>query len=80
VAGNLRTLATKSIPEKYEQNNRSKFPTESQSSFSARNFKPDVIFLDVMMPKIDGGEVAAQIQADRELHDTPDNLSHGAGH
>src|SRR5437016_2062906 len=38
---------------------------------SARNFKPDVIFLDVMMPKTDGGEVAAQIQADPELHDTP---------
>src|SRR3954467_3049391 len=38
---------------------------------TARNFKPDVILLDIVMPKIDGGELATQIQADRELHDTP---------
>ena len=38
---------------------------------SARNFKPDVIFLDVMMPETDGGEVAAQIQADPELRNSP---------
>lgn len=38
---------------------------------TARKFKPDVILLDIAMPEIDGGEVAAQIQADRELHKTP---------
>ena len=38
---------------------------------SARNFKPDVILLDIMMPKTDGGEVAAQIEADPELQRTP---------
>jgi CheY-like chemotaxis protein len=38
---------------------------------TAHDFKPDVILLDIVMPKIDGGEVATQIQADRELHDTP---------
>ena len=38
---------------------------------AAYNFKPDVILLDIVMPKIDGGELATQIQADRELHDTP---------
>jgi CheY-like chemotaxis protein len=27
--------------------------------------------LDIVMPKIDGGELATQIEADRELHDTP---------
>jgi two-component system, OmpR family, alkaline phosphatase synthesis response regulator PhoP len=37
----------------------------------ARSFRPDLILLDIMMPKEDGGDVAAQIQADRELHDTP---------
>ena len=36
-----------------------------------RSFKPDLILLDVIMPGIDGGEVAEQIQADRALHDTP---------
>jgi CheY-like chemotaxis protein len=38
---------------------------------SARNFRPDLIFLDVVMPETDGGEVAAQIEADPELYDTP---------
>lgn len=37
----------------------------------ARDFKPDLILLDCMMPALDGGEVAAQIQADPALKDTP---------
>ena len=38
---------------------------------SARNFRPDLIVLDVVMQETDGGEVAAQIEADPELHNTP---------
>jgi two-component system, OmpR family, response regulator len=38
---------------------------------TAHNFKPDVILLDIVMPKMDGGELATQIEGDRELHDTP---------
>jgi CheY-like chemotaxis protein len=38
---------------------------------SARTFRPDVILLDIMMPKTDGAELAAQIEADPELHGTP---------
>src|SRR5438067_3202528 len=38
---------------------------------SAQNFRPDVILLDILMPKTDGGEVAAQIEADPELQRTP---------
>jgi CheY-like chemotaxis protein len=38
---------------------------------SARNFKPDAILLDIMMPKTDGGDVAAQIEGDPELRNTP---------
>ena len=38
---------------------------------TAHDFKPDVILLDIVMPKIDGGELATQIEADRELQDTP---------
>src|SRR5205814_5223916 len=38
---------------------------------SAQNFRPDLILLDVVMPDRDGGEVAARIEADPELHNTP---------
>src|SRR5712691_4590157 len=38
---------------------------------SARNFRPNVILLDIVMPETDGGEVAAQIEADPELRSTP---------
>ena len=38
---------------------------------AAREFKPDLILLDVIMPAMDGGDVAAQIRNDRHLNDTP---------
>ena len=38
---------------------------------SARKFRPDLILLDVVMPETDGGEVAAKIEADPELRNTP---------
>ncbi|MFB3061388.1 MAG: two-component system response regulator, partial [Candidatus Binatia bacterium] len=34
---------------------------------AAREFEPDLIFLDIMMPDIDGDEVAAQLKADPRL-------------
>jgi CheY-like chemotaxis protein len=37
----------------------------------ARTFKPDLILLDVMMPNLDGGDVAAQLRADPELKEVP---------
>src|SRR6476620_8156170 len=37
---------------------------------SARNFRPDLILLDVVMPGTDGGEVAARVEADPELQAT----------
>jgi CheY-like chemotaxis protein len=38
---------------------------------AARQFKPDLILLDVMMPDMDGGDVAAQLQSDRLLKKIP---------
>jgi two-component system, OmpR family, response regulator len=38
---------------------------------TAQNFRPDLILLDIMMPGRDGGDVAAQIEADPELQRTP---------
>jgi DNA-binding response OmpR family regulator len=44
--------------------------TENQGSVAvqaAREFKPDLIFLDVMMPDMSGDEVSAQLREDEEL-------------
>jgi len=38
---------------------------------AARTFQPDLILLDVMMPDMDGGDVAARLRADPVLRDTP---------
>lgn len=38
---------------------------------AAREFEPDMIFLDVVMPKIDGGDVAQQIRSDPSLAHVP---------
>jgi CheY-like chemotaxis protein len=38
---------------------------------SAQNFHPDLILLDIMMPKADGGDIAAEIEGDVRLQTTP---------
>ncbi|MDQ3621818.1 MAG: response regulator [Verrucomicrobiota bacterium] len=38
---------------------------------AAREFEPDIIFLDIVMPKIDGGDVAQQIRSDPALAHVP---------
>jgi CheY-like chemotaxis protein len=38
---------------------------------TARDFRPDLILLDIVMPEMDGGEVAAQIERDPVLRTTP---------
>src|SRR5450432_3240184 len=43
----------------------------SQAQYVAHEFKPDLILLDCMMPGIDGGELAGQLQLDPLLKDTP---------
>lgn len=37
----------------------------------AKDFKPDLVFLDVMMPNKDGGELAADFREEPLLADTP---------
>jgi CheY-like chemotaxis protein len=68
--------ATNTRPMKVnlERTGRYEVQTEnnpSQALQTARQFKPDLIFLDVMMPVMDGGEVAAQIEADPDLIEVP---------
>ncbi len=46
--------------------------TDSRRALAtARSFQPDLILLDVMMPHLDGGDVAAQIRSDPHLKSVP---------
>ncbi len=38
---------------------------------AAKEFNPDVILLDIMMPDIDGGEIARQLKAEEKLKNIP---------
>lgn len=38
---------------------------------AARHFQPDLILLDIIMPELDGRELARQMQADPALQDVP---------
>ena len=38
---------------------------------AAKQFKPDLVLLDIIMPRMPGGDVAAQIDADPALKGTP---------
>jgi CheY-like chemotaxis protein len=38
---------------------------------SARDFRPDLILLDIMMPERDGGDIAAEIEADPRMQRMP---------
>ena len=38
---------------------------------AARQFQPDFIFLDVIMPDVDGGEAASEIRGDEALKAVP---------
>ena len=39
--------------------------------FTAKNFRPDLILLDVVMPDIDGSVVAGQLKSDKETENIP---------
>ena len=43
----------------------------SRALATARAFRPDLILLDVMMPNLDGGDIAAQLRADSTLQNIP---------
>lgn len=45
---------------------------EGKKALSAiRKFKPDLVLLDIMMPDMDGGEVAYRLESDEELKNIP---------
>src|SRR6185436_15295876 len=65
---------TRMLKRNLESTGRYETRTENSSTAAlatAREFLPDLIVMDVMMPDIDGGEVATRIRADSKLHNTP---------
>jgi DNA-binding response OmpR family regulator len=45
--------------------------TATSALASAEHFKPDLVLLDVLMPGLDGGELAQRFQASRTLRHVP---------
>ena len=43
----------------------------SKALEAARGFRPNLVLLDIVMPKMDGGTIASQMQADPMLKKTP---------
>jgi CheY-like chemotaxis protein len=43
----------------------------ARAHLSARNFRPDLILLDIVMRETDGAEIAAQLRSDPQLRNTP---------
>ena len=65
---------TRMIQRNLERTGRFQVETENRGSdaiAAAKRFRPDLIFLDVMMPDMPGDEVAAAIDQDPELQGTP---------
>lgn len=68
------TGLTRLLKLNLEQTGTYEVRTENQGSHAlaaAREFRPDLILCDVIMPDMEGSDVAAQIQADPSLADTP---------
>ena len=43
----------------------------SKAVAAVRKFRPDIIFLDVMMPEMSGDAIAQELREDKELADIP---------
>ena len=57
-----------------EQTGRFEVRTENwgEDAFpAAKEFRPDIVLLDIIMPRTPGGNVVAQFEADPELKDIP---------
>ena len=64
----LEALNTKLTADGYEV---SVEPTARGGLMSAKKFKPDIIFLDILLPDMDGSEVAQLLQNDPEVKSIP---------
>ena len=65
---------TRMLKRNLEATNRYDVRTENSSKAAvaaAREFQPDLILMDVMMPGMDGGDVAAVLKQDKTLSHIP---------
>lgn len=65
---------TKLLKMNLEKTGKFEVRIENQSTKAlevAREFQPDVVLLDIVMPDMDGGDVAAQFQDDPMLRRVP---------
>ena len=65
---------TRMLKRNLESTGKFEVRTENSGSVAvaaARDFHPDFILLDVMMPGVDGGEVAARLKEDKALENIP---------
>ena len=65
---------TRMLKRNLEATDRYDVRTENSSAkalTAAREFLPDLILLDVIMPELDGGGVAAKIREDKRMSKTP---------
>jgi len=65
---------TRMLKRNLESTGRYEVRTENSGAAgiaAASEFKPDMILLDVMMPGVDGGEVAAKVKEDKALEKVP---------
>jgi len=65
---------TRMLKRNLESTGKYEVRTENSGNVAvaaARDFHPDFILLDVMMPGVDGGEVAARLKEDKALQNIP---------
>ncbi|MCF7874594.1 MAG: response regulator [Candidatus Omnitrophica bacterium] len=65
---------TRLVQLNLEETGRYEVKTVNKGSFgiaAAKEFKPDLILLDILMPDIEGGEVAFQLKNDKDVKNIP---------
>jgi CheY-like chemotaxis protein len=65
---------TKLVKLNLERTGRYEVRTESKGLLglaAAKEYKPDLIFLDIIMPDLDGGDVCYQLENDKETKSIP---------